>query len=103
MAGHADEIPAINDHILLSCVIGEMGAWQDILKSLIRFSPIPWIRRLTRSRGLLKEKCASCVRHKIENPSDRLDLPQSLIYCQDPETGVKLTELEINTEAFAML
>jgi cytochrome P450 len=103
IAGHADEIPAINDHILLACVIGEMGAWQEVLKSLIKFSPIPWIRRLTRSRAHLKETCASCVNHKITNPSDRLDLLHRLLHCQDPETGAKLTELDINTEAFAML
>jgi benzoate 4-monooxygenase len=103
VAGYADEIPAINDHILLACVIGEMGEWQDVLKTMIKYSPISWIRRLMRSRAHLKETCANCVRHKMENPSDRLDLLNGLLHCQDPETGAKLTELEINTEAFAML
>ncbi|TVY16709.1 Pisatin demethylase [Lachnellula arida] len=103
IAGRADEIPAINDHILLSCLIGEMGAWQDVLKALMGYSPIAWIRRITRSRRLLKEKCASCVRRKMEDPSERLDLLQSLVRCQDPGTGARLTELDINTEAFAML
>lgn len=103
IAGHADEIPAINDHILLSCVIGEMGSWQTILKTLIQYSPIPWIRRLTQSRAHLKGTCADCVNNKITNKSERIDLLHNLLHCQDPETGAKLTQLDINTEAFAML
>ena len=100
--GRADEIPAINDHIFLACIVGELSC-QNFWKTLIAWSPIQWIRRLAKSRAHLKSTCANCVSHKISNASHRPDLLQSLLNAKDPETGLKLTELEINTEAFAML
>lgn len=39
----------------------------------------------------------------MNHPSQRQDLLQSLVDARDPETGVKLTEEGINSEAFAML
>lgn len=100
--GEAEQIPAINDHILLACVIGELP-FQDISKALARWSPVPWMRRLVQSRNRLKAICSECVRYKVTHPSDRRDLLQSLVEAVDPETGSKLIEQEINSEAFAML
>jgi benzoate 4-monooxygenase len=95
-------IPAINDHLLLSCVIGELPL-QSVTKLLVRWSPIGWMRRLVKSRNVLKAICASCVRKKIENPEGQRDLLKSLVTARDPETGDGLSEQEINSEAFAML
>ncbi|KAL4963139.1 cytochrome P450 [Aspergillus stella-maris] len=100
--GEAEELHAINDHLLLAGVIGELPC-QDITKMLSRLSPVPWMRRLMKSRNKLKEICAQCVRFKIENTSDRPDLLKSLVEASDPETGKRLTEQEINSEAFAVL
>lgn len=100
--GDAEEIHAINDHFLLSCVIGEMPL-QALSKTLARWSPIPWMRRLVKSRTNLKKKCSECVRNKINCASNRRDLLQSLVTAKDVETGASLTEQEINSEAFAML
>ncbi|KAJ5514829.1 Cytochrome P450 E-class group I [Penicillium fimorum] len=102
LRGEADEIHAINDHILLSCVIGELPL-QTLSKFLARWSPVPWMRRLLKSRNNLKATCSECVRNKINNASDRRDLLQSLVTTKDVETGASLTEQEINSEAFAML
>ncbi|KAJ5774601.1 Cytochrome P450 E-class group I [Penicillium paradoxum] len=100
--GEADELHAINDHLLLSCVIGELPL-QNLTKLLARYSPIRWMRRLVKSRNNLKAKCAECVRNKINNASGRRDLLQSLVTAKDVETGAGLTEQEMNSEAFAML
>lgn len=100
--GEADEIHAINDHLLLSCVIGELP-FQALSKFLARWSPVPWMRKLGKSRNNLKETCSECVRNKINNVSDRRDLLKSLVTTKDVETGASLTEQEINSEAFAML
>lgn len=101
-SGKADAIPAINDHILMACVIGQLP-FQALSKALIARSPIPRLRRLIKSRAQLKSICAERVHHRINNPSNRHDLLQNLIEAKDPETGAQLTELDINTEAFAML
>ncbi|KAJ5961039.1 Cytochrome P450 E-class group I [Penicillium vulpinum] len=102
LKSEADEIHAINDHLLLSCVIGELPL-QALSKFLARWSPVPWMRKLVKSRNNLKVKCSECVRNKIHNASDRQDLLQSLVTAKDVETGASLTEQEINSEAFAML
>ena len=93
---------AINDHILLACIIGQMP-FQSFSKLIVAWSPFERLRKLIKSRAYLKNTCAECVSHRINNPSNRKDLLGALIKAQDPETGAKLTELDINTEAFAML
>ncbi|EKV08442.1 hypothetical protein PDIG_59030 [Penicillium digitatum PHI26] len=100
--GEADEIHAINDHILLSCVVGELP-FQALSTFLARWSPVSWMRKLGKSRNNLKATCSECVSNKINNASDRRDLLQSLVTAKDVETGASLTEQEINSEAFAML
>ncbi|KAL3444783.1 cytochrome P450 [Aspergillus insuetus] len=85
--GDAEELHAINDHLLLSGVIGELPL-QDLWKTLSRVSPIPWMRRLMTSRNNLKRVCGECVRFQINNPSERPDLLKSLVTAVDPESGV---------------
>ncbi|KAF9888040.1 hypothetical protein FE257_009304 [Aspergillus nanangensis] len=102
LTGKAEQIPAINDHLLLSCVIGELP-FQNLLKALARWSPVPWMRRLVQSRNNLKRVCAESVRYKMAHPSERRDLLQSLVEARDSETGAALSEQEINSEAFSML
>jgi benzoate 4-monooxygenase len=70
---------------------------------LSRISPVPWMRRLMTSRKNLKRVYGDCVRFKINNPSERPDLLKSLVTAVDPESGSRLTEQEINSEAFAVL
>ncbi|KAL4808168.1 cytochrome P450 [Aspergillus unguis] len=102
-AGEAEELDAINDHLLLAGVIGELPC-QDLTKLLSRWSPVPWMRRLMKSRFRLKEICARCVRFKMAHAEDkRPDLLRSLVVATDPETGSRLSEEEINSEAFAVL
>lgn len=100
--GDVEELHAINDHLLLSGVIGELPL-QDFWKMLSRVSPVPWMRRLMKSRNNLKRVCSERVRFKINNPSERPDLLKSLVTAVDPESGSRLSEQEINSEAFAVL
>ncbi|KAL4908465.1 hypothetical protein BDW74DRAFT_175146 [Aspergillus multicolor] len=99
-----EKLHAINDHLLLAGVIGELPC-QDLTKFLSRISPVPWMRRLMKSRLKLKGICAGCVRFKIENREKitRPDLLRSLVEATDPESGKALSEEEINSEAFAVL
>ncbi|RDW65769.1 putative Cytochrome P450 [Aspergillus mulundensis] len=99
-----EKLHAINDHLLLAGVIGELPC-QDLTKFLSSISPVPWMRRLMKSRLKLKGICAGCVRFKIENQEKitRPDLLRSLVEATDPESGKRLSEEEINSEAFAVL
>lgn len=100
--GQAEELHAINDHLLLAGVIGELP-FQNFWKALSRMSPVPWMRRLVKSRNNLKTICSNCVKFKVNNPSERPDLLKRLVEAADPESGARLTEQEINSEAFAVL
>ncbi|KAL4998431.1 cytochrome P450 [Aspergillus recurvatus] len=100
-----EKLHAISDHLLLAGVIGELPC-QKLTKFLSRISPVPWMRRLMKSRNTLKGICAGCVRFKIENlesTRSRPDLLRGLVEATDPESGKRLSEEEINSEAFAVL
>ncbi|EMT67797.1 Benzoate 4-monooxygenase [Fusarium odoratissimum] len=97
-------LPPINDHIYLACLMGMTPDALPWIKKVLPFIPIPWLQRLFNARAQLRNLTAACVRQRIEaGSSDRKDLLSCLLVAVDPETGSKLTELDINTEAFAMI
>ncbi|KAF5637703.1 benzoate 4-monooxygenase [Fusarium sp. NRRL 52700] len=97
-------LPPINDHIYLACLMGMTPDALPWIKKVLPSIPIPWLQRLFNARAQLRNLTAACVRKRIEaGPSDRKDLLSCLLVAVDPETGSKLTELDINTEAFAMV
>ncbi|KAI8962598.1 putative cytochrome P450 [Daldinia sp. FL1419] len=98
----APEIPAINDHILLSSLLGTFP-FRSFFKSIIPMLPSPWLRHLMISRENLKNTCAKCVENRRSSYTSRSDLMQHLLDAKDPETGAKLTDPEIYSEAWAML
>ncbi|KAK6197122.1 hypothetical protein LQW54_010917 [Pestalotiopsis sp. IQ-011] len=99
-----DRLPPINDHIYLACLMGMVPSMMPIFKAVAPWVPLPWFRSLFRARRQLKELTADCVARRMLKGTDRRnDLLTNLINSVDPETGEKLTELEINTEAFAMI
>ena len=100
----AERLPPINDHIYLACLMGQFPEMMPLLKKVAPWTPWPWLQRLFTARQKLKNLTASCVRRRMsEKLDDRKDLLTCLINAVDPDTGAKLTELNINTEAFAMV
>lgn len=99
-----EKLPPINDHIYLACLMGQMPELMPFLKHVAAWTPVPWFRRLFAARAQLKSLTADCVRQRLnEKIVGRKDLLGCLINAVDPETGTTLTELDINTEAFAMV
>ncbi|RBR10362.1 hypothetical protein FVER53590_12478 [Fusarium verticillioides] len=97
-------LPPINDHIYLACLMGMTPEALPWIKKVLPFIPNRWIKRLLNARAQLRDLTAACVRQRIEaGTSDRKDLLSSLLAAVDSETGSKLTQLDINTEAFAMV
>jgi cytochrome P450 len=104
-AGEFENVPsAINGHVLMGSIIGELP-FQTLNKKLLAWSPVRWMREIVSNRKLLRDTCARCVETRIaRGPADgRKDLLQSLIQAKDPETGAGLTTVDINTEAFGMM
>lgn len=101
---NVDKLPPINDHVYLSCMLGQLPELLPYLKKIAEHSPIPWFQRLFAARKRLVDLTADCVRTRLSTTDhDRKDLLTCLINAVDPETGARLTELDINTEAFAMM
>lgn len=98
------KLPPINDHIFLACLMGMLPEMIPLLKKVSPWIPLPWFQQLFRARAQLKALTARCVRRRLqEEITGRKDLLTALINAVDPETGARLTELDINTEAFAMV
>jgi cytochrome P450 len=99
-----EKLPPINDHVFLACLMGMTPEVLPYLRSVAAWTPLPWLQRLFKARAQLKALTAQCVRRRLnEKVSGRKDLLSSLINAIDPETGARLTEVDINTEAFAMV
>ena len=99
-----EKLPLINDHIYLACLMGQFPEMLPLLKKVATWTPWPWLQGLFAARQKLKTLTANCVaRHLAEKVTDRKDLLTCLINAVDPETGAKMSELDINTEAFAMV
>ncbi|KAH6952169.1 cytochrome P450 [Fusarium avenaceum] len=100
----ASKLPPINDHIFLACLLGMVPDMMPFLKTAFAWTPLPWFQSLLRARKQLKDLTAECVRQRIGDKSaDRDDLLTCLINAVDPDTGARLTELDIQTEAFAFI
>ena len=98
------KLPPINDHIYLACLMGMMPEILPILRAVAAWTPLPWFQSLFRARRQLRDLTAACVEERISlKLEDRTDLLGSLISAVDPDTGAKLTPLDIKTEAFAMV
>ncbi|KAF5255579.1 hypothetical protein FOXYS1_14000, partial [Fusarium oxysporum] len=96
------KLPPINDHIFLACLLGMVPDLMPFLKALFAWTPVPWLQSLLRARQQLKDLTADCVRQRIgDKAGDRDDLLTCLINAVDPDTGARLTELDLQTEAFA--
>jgi cytochrome P450 len=99
------ELPPIDDHILLSVLLGSMTTYMPWLGYIGPYLPSQWIRKLYVSRRKLVASVRSHVQRSMaatekDNFHDRT-LLSHLIAAQDPETGEKLSEVDVATEAFA--
>ncbi|KAH6871509.1 cytochrome P450 [Thelonectria olida] len=100
----ASKLPPINDHIFLACLLGMVPDMMPFLKKIFAWTPLPWLQELLRARQQLKDLTADCVRRRIDDKDGgRNDLLTCLINAVDPDTGATLTELDIQTEAFAFI
>ncbi|KAK0381052.1 hypothetical protein CLIM01_01628 [Colletotrichum limetticola] len=98
------KLPPINDHIFLACLMGMIPDFMPLIKAIAPWIPIPWLQQLLTARQNLKTLTAQCVRNRLaDTGAARKDLITSLINSVDTETGAKLTELDIQTEAFAFI
>jgi len=96
--------PRTIEHILLSNIMGLVPNLMPFLKKITPWVPIPWVQNCVATRIALKKIAVDCVGKRLEKSQpDRTDILSYLVNARDPETGAKLSEDEINTEAFGLM
>jgi cytochrome P450 len=93
----------INEHILLSCLIGVIPSLKPVLVKYGLF--LPWVCDMLTGRKWLRDTAAANTAREYQNQADskNYNLLTSLIKAKDPETGQILEEVDVATEAFAFL
>ena len=98
----SENLPPINDHILLGCLYGSLPGLLPWSMKLSNYLPFAWLRKLIESRQKIRRTVARCVEEKTSESSEKT-LLTNLKLAKDPETGKKLSNIEISSEAFGFL
>lgn len=101
------QLPPINEHIFLGCLYGMLPSLLPYSMTLSKYIPWPRLQHLLRSRKMLRDQTARHVKQEIQREKQGTQktqtIPHRLIQATDPETGERLTEEQIDSEAFAFL
>ncbi|OAP60837.1 hypothetical protein AYL99_05839 [Fonsecaea erecta] len=99
------KLPPINEHIFLGCLFGMLPSLLPYSMRLANHIPLPWLQNLLESRKALRDRTSACVAHEMarEKISDKHSILTRLIRAKDPETGERLSEVAVSSEAFAFL
>ena len=111
-SGDESLVPPVKEHSLLAAAIGSWPAMMSTLKRWLPKVPSPALQRLYAGRAAVVKTASSCVRERMsalqgakddDLISQRKDILTSLILAKDPETGARLTEADLRTEAFGFM
>ena len=72
-------------------------------KPILNHVPLPSVQRPLASRTKLKDLTAEYVEARLNSKTEKNDLLPCLVNAVDPHAGARLTQLDINTEGFAMM
>lgn len=101
------QLPPINEHIFLGCLYGMLPSLLPYSMALSKYIPWPWLQHLLRSRKMLRDQTALHVLQEMQREKQGVQETQTilhrLIQATDSETGERLTEEQIDSEAFAFL
>lgn len=112
--GDRSRVPPVKEHTLLGTTMGSLPGMIPWLKWILPKLPVSSIQELFQGRLKCAQLAASCVRRRLDsvksevNTGDtsvknRKDLLTTLIRAKDPETGAKLTQTDLETEAFGFI
>ncbi|OAL36936.1 hypothetical protein AYO20_03705 [Fonsecaea nubica] len=98
-------LPPINEHIFLGCLFGLLPSLLPYSMKFANYVPLPWLQYLLKSRKSLRDRTSACVAREMarEKMSEKHSILTRLIRATDPETGERLSEMAVSSEAFAFL
>lgn len=107
-------VPPVVEHSLLAAATGAWPAMTFRLKRWLPRLPIRGLQRLFEGRAACAALAASCVQRRVAALQDvkddgsvvasqRKDILTSLILAEHPDTGERLTQADLETEAFGFM
>ncbi|KAH7405628.1 cytochrome P450 [Phaeosphaeria sp. MPI-PUGE-AT-0046c] len=113
-SGDESLVPPVVEHSLLAAVTGSWPAMTVTLKRWLPKLPLQNLQRLFEGRAAVVRMASTCVQQRMAALQDakdddraasttRKDILTGLILAKDPETGEKLTQADLQTEAFGFI
>ncbi|GMG26464.1 unnamed protein product [Aspergillus oryzae] len=111
-ADDESRIPPVIEHSLLAAVTGAWPTMTMTLKRWLPYMPHAGLRRLFAGRKACADLASSSVQRRLRDLNDggssvgvqnRKDILTNLIKAKHPETGERLTQTDLETEAFGFM
>lgn len=105
-------VPPVQEHSLLAAVTGAWPLMTMRLKRWLPKVPIDGLQRLFRGRAACAALASKCVQRRLDALRDikddqaarqRKDILTNLIFAKHPDTGERLTQTDLETEAFGFM
>jgi cytochrome P450 len=108
-------VPPVVEHSLLAAVTGAWPAMTFRLKRWLPKVPSRTLTRLFEGRAAVAKLAATCVQERLTAlrnakeldddaaAPERKDLLTSLILAKDPDTGERLSQIDLEAEAFGFM
>lgn len=111
-------VPPVKEHSLLAAATGAWPAMIPILKKWLPLIPYKPLQDLFKGRKACADLAADCVQRRLQdltgvghdskdkevsNDDQRKDILTSLILARHPDTGERLTQTDLETEAFGFM
>lgn len=107
-------VPPVVEHSLLAAATGAWPAMLPYLKRWLPKVPSQSLQKLFQGRRTCAGLASRCVQKRLEDLNDvqddedavkkqRKDILTSLILAKHPETGERLTQVDLETEAFGFM
>ncbi|KAJ9663192.1 hypothetical protein H2198_000953 [Neophaeococcomyces mojaviensis] len=107
-------VPPVKEHSLLAAATGAWPAMRFRLKRWLPLVPYKPLQDLFRGRQACADLASRCVQKRLRDLADikddesavrsqRKDILTSLILAKHPDTGERLTEIDLETEAFGFI
>ena len=107
-------VPPVIEHSLLAAATGAWPAMTRLLKAWLPLLPSESLHKLFKGRQACADLASRSVQKRLADlmhvkddeaaiRSQRTDLLTGLIVAKDPETGARLTQTDLETEAFGFM
>lgn len=107
-------VPPVKEHSLLAAMTGAWPLMTMRLKKWLPKVPMEGLQRLFRGRAACAQLAARCVQKRLDALSgmkgddlaavgQRKDILTNLIFAKHPDTGARLTQTDLETEAFGFM